>query len=314
MNGFAIFGLFLLIVAGLSGCASWSSEKKAPPIGAFMEVNGEQLHVVDVGPKDSAKPPVIIIHGASVNLRDVKMSLGDRLAQDRRVIMIDRPGRGYSTRPQDGWRLAVQAQYIKAATDLLAVEDPIVVGQSFGGAVALSYALQFDDEMSGLVLLAPVSHEWPGGIAWYNSVSQTPVLGHMLRRLVIPIYGALVADQSVEESFHPDEAPDEYYERSGLALLFRPKDFKNNAADIANLKSEIIRQQDQYGEIELPVAILTGVDDTTVSPEIHSKTLATQIDGATLTLLPDTGHALHHSETDIILKAIENVVSRQSAP
>ena len=81
MNGFVVAGALLFIIAGLSGCASWNVEQKAPPIGAFIEVDGERLHVVDAGPRDSAKPPVIIIHGATVNLRDVKMSLGDRLAK-----------------------------------------------------------------------------------------------------------------------------------------------------------------------------------------------------------------------------------------
>ncbi len=307
MNGFVAAGVLLCVVAGLSGCASWNVERRSPPIGAFIEVEGERLHVVDAGPRDSAKPPVIIIHGASVNLRDVKMSLGDRLAEDRRVIMIDRPGRGYSTRPGDGWRLAVQARLIKAVADTLEVEKPIIVGQSLGGAVALSYGLQYQDEMSGLVLLAAVSHEWPGGIAWYNSVSQVPVLGHLLRRLVIPVYGALAAEDGIEESFHPDEAPENYYERSGLALLFRAKDFRSNAADIAHLKAEIIAQQDRYGSLTLPVAIVTGTEDTTVSPDIHSKTLVTEIDGASLTLLPDTGHALHHSETAAILAIIEGL-------
>ncbi len=309
MSGYIVAGSLFIAVLGLAGCASWSAERNAPPIGAFIDVDGERLHVVDAGPRDSAKPPIIIIHGASVNLRDVKISLGDRLAEGRRVIMIDRPGRGYSTRPDDGWRLAVQAQYIKAVADALDVEKPIIVGQSLGGAVALSYALKYQDEMSGLVLLAAVSHEWPGGIAWYNSASQIPVLGHMLRRFVIPIYGALAAENGIEDSFHPDEAPENYYERSGLALLFRAKDFKSNAADIAHLKAEIIAQQDHYGSLRLPVAIVTGTEDTTVSPDLHSKALAAEVEGASLTLLPDTGHALHHSQTEAIL-AIINGISR----
>ena len=307
MNGYVLAAGLIITILGLAGCASWNAERKAPPIGAFIEIDGERLHVVDAGPRDSIKPPVIIIHGASVNLRDVKMSLGDRLSSDRRVIMIDRPGRGYSTRPDDGWRLAVQAKYIKGAADQLNVDNPIVVGQSLGGAVALAYALEYQEEMSGLVLLAAVSHEWPGGIAWYNSASQIPLLGLMLRRFVIPVYGALVAENGIEESFHPDEAPENYYDRAGLALLFRAKDFKSNAADIANLKKQIIEQQSRYESLTLPVAIVTGQEDTTVSPDLHSKALAEDVEGASLTLLPDTGHALHHAETDAIIAVIDGI-------
>lgn len=300
----------IVLLTGVSGCATWNAEKTAPMLGEHVSVDSVDIHVLDMGPRDATLPPVILIHGASVNLRDMKLALGDKLAKGRRVIMVDRPGRGYSERPDEGWRLEEQAAHINAAVKSLGVENPVVVGQSFGGAVALAYALQYQEEMSGLVLLAPVSHEWPGGVAWYNSVSETPVIGFLLRRFVIPVYGQLAAKGGVEDSFEPDTPPQNYAERSGLALLFRPKDFRSNASDLVNLKKQIIEQQTRYGELTLPVAILTGVSDTTVSPELHSKALARDIDGATLTLLPDTGHALHHAETEKVLAAIAAVSER----
>jgi pimeloyl-ACP methyl ester carboxylesterase len=307
-----IIVILLLALSGVSGCASWTAERKAPPIGSFVQVGVERMHVVDAGPRESAKPPVVLIHGASVNLRDMKLALGDALAPERRVIIIDRPGRGYSTRNGDGYRLDAQASAIKAVVDELGVHNPIVVGQSLGGAVALNYALQYQSEMSGLVLLAPVSHEWPGGVAWYNNVSGWPVAGFLLRRLFVPIYGQLTAEKNINDSFAPDAAPEEYYDNSGLVLLFRAKDFKANAADVAHLKEQIIKQQDLYGELQLPVAVVTGTADTTVSPKIHSAQLERDIPGAELTLLPDTGHALHHAETARILEIIDALTERVS--
>ena len=313
-----VSGIFLIIAGGfvvialLSGCAAWNAERTAPMLGDHVRVNGAAMHVLDIGPREGAGagPPVVLIHGASVNLRDMKIALGDALSRNRRVIMMDRPGRGYSERPKDGHRIAVQAQYIHDALAALDVEKPVIVGQSFGGAVALSYALQYQEEMSGLVLLAPVSHEWPGGVAWYNDASQIPFAGFLLRRLVIPAYGQFAAAGGIEDSFAPDAAPDNYAERSGLALLFRAKDFKSNAADLSRLKPQIVEQQTRYGELDLPVAILTGEEDTTVSPRIHSRALEREIAGATLTMLPDTGHALHHAEPEAILEAIMAVGGR----
>ncbi|WDI31087.1 alpha/beta hydrolase [Hyphococcus flavus] len=308
-----ILAALLLILSGVSGCASWTAERKAPPIGAFIEVGDERIHVVDAGPRNSDKPPLILIHGASVNLRDMKLALGDTLSADRRVIMVDRPGRGYSTRNGQGHQLTVQASAIKAVADELEVENPVVVGQSFGGAVALNYALQYQEEMSGLVLLAPVSHEWPGGVAWYNNVSSWPVAGFLLRRLLVPIYGQLTAEKNINGSFAPNAAPENYYENSGLVLLFRARDFKANASDVSNLKDQILKQQDRYGELRLPVSVVTGTADTTVSPQIHSAQLEQDIPGATLTLLPGTGHALHHVETQKIIDII-NSMSEQAIP
>ncbi len=297
----------VLLLTGVAGCATWNAEKTAPMIGAHFTVNDAEMHVVDIGVHNNTKPPVVLIHGASANLRDMKIALGDTLSTDRRVVMIDRPGRGYSERPDEGWRLDRQAAQINGVVRSLGLEKPIVVGQSFGGAVALSYALQYQEEMTGLVLLAPVSHEWPGGVAWYNSVSETPIAGFLLRRFVIPVYGQLAAKNGIDESFAPNEPPENYAERSGLALLFRPKDFRSNASDLVHLKQQIVNQQERYQELEIPVTIITGTADTTVSPELHSKALEKQIDGATLTLLPETGHALHHARTDVIVSAIEAI-------
>lgn len=295
----------IALLTSVAGCSTWNAEKTAPMIGAHVNVNGVQMHVVELGAGNNEKPPVVLIHGASANLRDMKIALGDTLSSDRRVIMIDRPGRGYSERPSDGWRLDRQAAQINGVVRALGLEKPIIVGQSFGGAVALAYALEYQEEMTGLVLLAPVSHEWPGGVAWYNSVSETPIAGFFLRRIVIPLYGQLVAKNGVDESFAPNDPPENYAERSGLALLFRPKDFRSNASDLVHLKQQIIDQQQRYQELELPVTILTGFEDTTVSPELHSKALVKQVDGASLTLLPDTGHAIHHARAPVIIDAIE---------
>ena len=307
----AVFVFLLLLVAG--GCASWRAERNAPPIGTFVKADGEDIHLVDIGPRNAAAPPVVLIHGASVNLRDMKIAIGDELAKTRRVIIVDRPGRGYSTRPADGWLLDRQAALIRAAVAASGVERPIVVGQSFGGAVALSYALQFQNEMTGLVLLAAVSHEWPGDVAWYNKASGWPVIGTALRRLVIPVYAPFAAKSGVIKSFEPDRAHEGYYEESGLTLLFRARDFRNNAADLRRLKPQIIAMSGRYRDIAIPVAIVTGAADKTVSPELHSAALKRELDGAFYDVIPATGHALHHAQPARVIRAIEEVARRPGA-
>ncbi len=311
MTGLVTLTAVVAALLFLGGCATWRAERIAPPIGRFVDVERERIHFVDIGPEQSGLPPVVLIHGASVNLRDMKMALGDELAKTRRVIIVDRPGRGYSTRPDEGWALESQADLIHAAVAAAGAKRPIVVGQSFGGAVALAYALKYQNDMSGLVLLASVSHQWPGGVAWYNRASGWPVVGQLLRRLVIPVYAPVAAKSGVIASFRPDEAPPGYYEASGLTLLFRAKDFRNNAADLRHLKPQIIAMGGRYSEIRIPTAILTGADDTTVSPDLHSAALAREIPGAYYEVIPDTGHALHHSETAKVIAAI-NLVTETS--
>ncbi len=94
--------------------------------------------------------PVLLIHGAMTNLDDMLTGPFDDLAAEHRVIAVDRPGHGESTRRRladaSPWR---QAEIIHDAAAELGVERPIVVGHSFGGAVALAYAMRFPRETAG---------------------------------------------------------------------------------------------------------------------------------------------------------------------
>ncbi|MBY0422590.1 MAG: alpha/beta hydrolase [Parvularculaceae bacterium] len=295
----------LALHVGVGGCVVWNAERDAPPIGRFFDVDGAKMHALELGAEHAGDgPPIVLIHGASVNLRDMKIALGERLAESRRVIMIDRPGRGYSTRPRDGYALDVQARLIHETLEAMGVKKPVVVGQSFGGAVALAYALQYQDEMSGLVLLAPVTHPFEGGVAWYNHVSQWPVFGTVFRRAFIPVYAPIVARGGVTRSFAPNAPPANYFEEAGVPLLFRAKDFKANASDLTHLNRALVAQSPAYPTLRVPTIIYAGEDDTTVGPEIHAKHLARDVASAKLTMLPKTGHALHHAEAARIAASI----------
>ncbi len=310
MRFMLLFSIFIILLIAISGCTAWQIEKKHPAIGKFIEVDGQQLHYVELGSENFAGPPLVLLHGSSANLNDTKIALGDELAERSRVILFDRPGRGYSTRPKNGYLLDVQAQLIHKALKKMGVEKPILIGQSLGGSVALAYTLRYQNDMSGAVLLAPASHEWPGDVVWYNKLSSNPFFGLLLRRTIVPYYGRVVAKNSVNGTFWPQAAPEDYYERVGIALLFRPKEFKNNADDVVHLKSQIIEMSKRYSEISIPTRIFVGTHDTTVSPTIHSYNLAKDIAGAELTILPATGHGLHHTASDEIIAGIEAMTAK----
>src|SRR5262245_17114181 len=88
----------LLVLAVITQIGVALIERWYPPAGRFVDVTGGRLHVVEIGPKDAASLPVVLIHGASSNLNAMREPLGERLSRNHRVIMIDRPGHGWSTR------------------------------------------------------------------------------------------------------------------------------------------------------------------------------------------------------------------------
>jgi pimeloyl-ACP methyl ester carboxylesterase len=108
-----------------------------PPSGRFVNVNGVRLHYLDRG----TGPPVVLEHGNMVTAEDFDLSgVLTSAARRHRVIAIDRPGFGYSDRPHVAmWTPAAQAHLLRQALAALDIDRPIVLGHSFGAAVALGW-------------------------------------------------------------------------------------------------------------------------------------------------------------------------------
>src|SRR5262249_4983349 len=96
-------GVAIAAVGILGGLAAFTAisarriERAHPPVGRFVEVDGGRLHLLELGPANAT--PVVLLHGATGNLNDMRVALGDRLATRYRVILVDRPGHGWSDRP-----------------------------------------------------------------------------------------------------------------------------------------------------------------------------------------------------------------------
>ncbi len=298
--------LAALACAGVAG--SRLIERRHPPGGRFVEVTGGRLHVVELGPAAADGPPVVLLHGASGSLTDMRIALGDRLARRHRVILIDRPGHGWSDRGGGaGAEPARQAALVVEALDRLGVDRAIFVGHSWAGALVAALALARPDRVAGLVLLAPVTHPWPGGISWYTTAAATPIAGEFLARtLVVPV-GALLLEAGVRRVFAPQPPPEDYAARAAIALHLRPAEFIANAQDVAGLKAAVAEQAPRYGEIIAPVTIITGDRDATVSPSIHSRTLARALPQAKLIVLAGIGHMPHHAAPDLVVAEIERL-------
>src|SRR5437879_7754031 len=132
-------------------------QRAYPVQGRIIEVAGATLNVVDIGPRDTAGPPLVMIHGASYNVETMRQPLGDLLARNHRVILIDRPGHGWSTRAhaQDSTP-AIQGGMIDEALEKLGVGAAVFVVHSWSGALGARMALDYPRRVAGLVMLAAV--------------------------------------------------------------------------------------------------------------------------------------------------------------
>jgi pimeloyl-ACP methyl ester carboxylesterase len=306
----AVAGLLGILAAVTALGVVWI-ERAHPPAGRFIEVSGGRLHVVQLGASNAGpdRPAVVLIHGASGNLEDMRLALGYRLSARYRVILIDRPGHGWSTRGSglEQASPARQAALIHEAVAELGISRAVIVAHSWAGSLATAYALRYPDAVTGMVLLAPATHSWSTGIAWYYNLLTTPVLGKLFAYTFGLPLGAAIVRPAVTSVFAPQAAPPNYIRDTALMLGLRPAELLANAQDVAGLNAFVAKQSPRYGEIAAPTIIFAGSDDTTVSPRIHAQALAAALPHARLVMLPNVGHMPHYAAPEAVVAAIDEI-------
>lgn len=311
-------GAAVAVFLPAAGCARdaarpGGAEDAYPPLGDFMTVDGLRLHYVDTGEPDEVEaeaadiPTVILVHGANGNLRDFTFSLVDRLKDRFRVIAFDRPGLGYSGRPETGGSdPMVQARILADAADALGVKRAIVAGHSYGGAVATAWGLRRPDQVAGMAVLAGATYPWggDGGVLYTLGAGPlAPVVGAFARSYVS---GARV-DKIIAEIFKPNAPPEGYADYIGVELALRPGPFRWNAEDLDDLNGFLTALAPRYGELAMPLEVLHGDADETVFLDVHSRPLARDARNARLTVLPGVGHMPHHVREDEVVAALHRL-------
>ena len=298
--------LALMLLALITQAGVVALQRAYPAQGRRIEVAGAALNVLDIGPRDTAAPPIVMIHGASSNLETMRRPLGDLLARNHRVILIDRPGHGWSTRAQlSDSTPAIQARMIDEALEKLGIANAIFVVHSWAGALGARMALDYPNRVAGLVMLAPVAYPWRGGVGWYNKLITTPLIGPLLAYTITLPLGYFLTESGARSVFAPQAMPDRFVENSATPLLLRPREFLANAWDLVTLKAAVIEQAPRYAEIKTPVVVIAGDADNTVWPTIHSRPFVATVPNAKLILLPGVGHMVMDAAPDLVMHEID---------
>lgn len=282
------------------------AETAFPPEGQILDVDGHQVHAIVMGDG----PDLVLLHGSGGNIRDLTLSLAPELAKTYRVILLDRPGHGYTDRLGQNTSLRDQAHLLSQAARQLGADKPIVMGHSFGGAVALAWAVYLPDRLSALIPLAAPSNPWTTGVSAYYRLTAHPLTAP----LVNPALTAFVPDARVETAvanvFAPDPVPTGYLDHFGAALTLRRDSLRANALQRVSLLPQIEAMVPLYPDISVPTEIVHGTADDTVGLSIHSELLADQIPGAALTRLPGIGHMPQHASPTAVIDAIHRAAKR----
>ncbi len=302
-------------LATLTQAGVFAIERANPPQGKILRVAGGAVHVVDIGPRDAEGPAIVMIHGATSTLGTMRVPLGDELAKTHRVILVDRPGHGWSERDSlQQSSPTLQAKMIDEALGQLGVDRAVIVVHSLAGALGALMPLNHSQRTAGLVMLAPVAYPWPGGVGEYNRIVTLPVIGPLLAyTLTLPV-GTFFMEPGVRAVFTPQTPPPNYVAATQARLVLRPRNFLANAWDLTTLKAEVAAQSPRYDRIRTPVAVITGDVDTIVSPTIHSRRFAAMVPGAKLIVLPGVGHIVQNAAPELVVREIESMAAAVDRP
>ena len=312
----AVLALLVLAALGLAVgylAAPWRARQivaRSHNIGKRVDIgDGVMINALHMpaGPEPDL-PPIVFIHGASGNLRDQAGAFLDILHGRAELLFVDRPGHGFSDRGGSENDIPFgQAKAVAAVMKHYGIEKAIIVGHSFGGAIAATFATLMPQMTQGLVLLAPATHPWPGGVEWYYRLAAHPKYGKLFCRAIALHAGLAVLEPATQNVFLPNKRPHDYIAKSAPQLVLRPESFRANAVDVVNLNDYVTKFQPYYSRITAPTMIITGDSDPIVAEEIHCEGLARDIEGARVFRVKGLGHKPDYKATELVVATIEKM-------
>jgi pimeloyl-ACP methyl ester carboxylesterase len=286
------------------------AERRHPPKGAFLEVDGVRLHYLEAGSGE----PVVLIHGNGVTAEDwVVSGFFARLVADHRVIAIDRPGFGYSSRPRSRiWTAAAQAGVLAQALDRLGVTHATIIGHSWGTLVALRLALQRPDLVAGLGLISGYYWPTPRLDVPLMSGPAIPILGDVIRFTVSPPLGRLMAPLIFKQLFSPSKVTESFKAGFATSMALRPSQIRASAEDTALMPLEAFALAQRYRQVTCPIVLIAGDGDKIASYRRQSAKLASGL-GSELHTARGAGHMVHHVALPVVAAALNALVSPSEA-
>jgi pimeloyl-ACP methyl ester carboxylesterase len=261
---------------------------------AYVEVGGHPVRVRQSGPSEAT--PVVLIHGIGRSLEDWQPTQ-DLLARDHRVISLDLPGFGLTRRMEGHRGLEGFARSVVALLDTLGEKRPVhVMGNSLGGAVAMTLAANHPDRVASLLLVNSAGFGREANVSFlplvYGALSSLPVIGGRFRGLA-----RSTGIQSLRDVFFdPSHLTDEMIRHAGK--VGKQPDFRITfLTTAATLGAPVLgtypwwrrKLLARLSEADVPTMVVWG-DADAVLPPSHFEAAVAALPNASSHLFPDTGH------------------------
>ena len=280
----AVLGLiFLLLRTPDTDVAAMKAKYGAPP-SQFVELGGGlTVHLRDEGPRDA--PVIVLLHGSNDDLHTWD-AWADALKGQYRVVRFDQIGHGLTgPNPADDYSLTTFETTINQVADRLGIRKFTLGGNSMGGAIAASYAMNHPERLNGLVLVdaggAPKSNPTPGNLGF--KLAALPGINQLMRWITPRSLVEKSLRQSVtNQVFITDATVDRYWE-----MLRYPG---NRQATIARFgAARETFDPARLAQLRMPVLVMWGEEDKLINAD-GARWYARSIPDAALILYPSIGH------------------------
>jgi pimeloyl-ACP methyl ester carboxylesterase len=273
--------------------------RRSPPGRFFGPVEAAVHAVVHEPPGGRPARTIVLVHGMYGAATSWSPALVAGLVADGgRVVAVDRPGHGYSARcPADEPRCGPtpQATAIREALAAGGIRPDVVVGHSWGAAVALCWALDAPPT-AGIVSVAGYlvpSRSWVPPL--YRSRR-----AHAFVWPVAQVAAPLVARRLFE-------GPPPPHVRDALTVAMLPSRLAANFEDYRILGHELLPRLGEYASLRVPAEVLTGDRDRTLNATAHSRGFCERVPSARLTIVPGAGHALPETHPEAVVAAVRRI-------
>ena len=285
----------------------------------FIDVPGGRVWYRVAG-ADRSGVPLLGLHGGPGFTHDTLLTL-DGLASDRPVVLYDQLGSGRSDRPTDLGFCRVErfVEEVGAVREALGLDRIHLLGHSWGGALALGYALTDPNGLQSLVLASPL-------------VSTSRWLEDARRlRSELPEEVQRVLDDHEERGFTgcPEyvAATQEFYRRHLCRLTPWPEELEHGFAGMSTDVYESMWGPTEFhatgtlmeldlvprlGELRLPVLFTCGRHDEAAPDTVGS--FRDAVPGAELALFEESSHTAHLEESERYLDVVRGFLERAGAP
>ncbi len=268
--------------------------------------DGRTIAYVDEGESNEV---IIFVHGLGSYLRAWEKNVDD-LKDDYRVIAIDLPGYGKSSKELHSGTPEFYADVIKQFMDALGIEKANIAGHSMGGQAAIAMSLKYPERVKRLILAAPAGIEefTPGQKDWFRDVmtvrgvASTPV-----KQIRANVYA----------NFYnmPEDA--EFMITDRIALR-GAEQFDNYCYTVVQSVNGMVDQPVAHllGRITQPTLIVFGENDNLIpNPYLNAgftKEIGEKgkelIPNSKLVMIPECGHFLQFEKPEVFNRAVRDFI------